>query len=127
MYLLIALTDLGWVIVAICVAFFLFAGWHGARDEAKQKRRKEEHEREVRNYFARQFQRRVDTIGKIQCPQCKWTGHWGDAMSYEEFFAYEIINDYGLTLKAKTYDANNLSNESQYKCPVCKSTNWQKL
>tara|TARA_B100000700_G_scaffold6106_1_gene6493 strand:+ start:861 stop:1010 length:150 start_codon:yes stop_codon:yes gene_type:complete len=49
-------------------------------------------------------------------------------MSYQEFFAYELHIKHKVKIdETLIRDADNLSDESQYKCPVCKSTNWQKV
>lgn len=82
----------------------------------------------VHQRFQREYEQRKQAIGKIVCPQCKWTGNWGDGMSYQEFFAYELHVKHRVRIdKTLVRDSNNLSRESQYKCPMCKSTNWQKV
>ena len=84
-------------------------------------------QRLIHERFCNEFEKRKQAIGKIVCPQCKWTGNWGDGMSYQEFFAYELVKyEVGID-EMLIRDANNLSNEAQYKCPMCKSTNWQKV
>ena len=89
--------------------------------------RYEQRQRDVYKQFEDEFEKRKQAIGKIVCPQCKWTGNWGDGMSYQEFFAYELVKyEVGID-EMLIRDANNLSNEAQYKCPMCKSTNWQKV
>ena len=84
-------------------------------------------QRLIHERFCDEFEKRKQAIGKIVCPQCKWTGNWGDGMSYQEFFAYELVKyEVGID-EMLIRDANNLSNEAQFKCPMCKSTNWQKV
>ena len=75
-----------------------------------------------------EFENRKQTIGQIVCPQCQWTGEWGEGMSYQEFFAYEIRVKHKCWIDEKLVgEADNLDRESQFKCPMCKSTNWQKV
>ncbi len=48
--------------------------------------------------------------------------------AYQEFFAYELHVKHKVKIDEMLIrDADNLSSESQYKCPLCKSTNWQKV
>ena len=100
------------------------------REEQRQRdvHREEQRQRDVHKQFEDEFGKRKQAIGKIVCPQCKWTGNWGDGMSYQEFFAYELHVKYKVEIDETLIRyADNLSNESQYKCPLCKSTNWQKV
>ena len=60
---------------------------HAEQEDAKRKR---EVHQEVHRKFQKEFWNRQKAIGKIVCPQCEWTGNWGDEMSYQEFFAYEL-------------------------------------
>ena len=118
-------------------AFALLAGFliwgivaeYQNRDQEEQRQRDEEQrQRDVHKQFEDEFGKRKQAIGKIVCPQCEWTGNWGDGMSYQEFFAYELHVKHKVEIdETLIYDADNLSNESQYKCPMCKSTNWQKV
>ena len=90
--------------------------------------RYEQRQRDVHKQFEDEFGKRKQAIGKIVCPQCKWTGNWGDGMSYQEFFAYELHVKHKVKVdETLIRDADNLSDESQFKCPMCKSTNWQKV
>ena len=99
---------------------------HDKDQEPIQNLERQRHE-QVHRKFRQEFVNRQNAIGKIVCPQCKWTGNWGDGMSYQEFFAYELVKyEVGID-EMLIRDANNLSNEAQYKCPMCKSTNWQKV
>ena len=94
---------------------------------AEQKRERKR-EREVHEYFQNEFEKRKQAIGQIVCPQCQWTGTWGEGMSYQEFFAYDLHKKYEVKIdELLVREADNLNLESQFKCPMCKSTNWQKV
>lgn len=90
--------------------------------------KEQERQRSIHEKFQREYEQRKQAIGRIVCPQCKWTGNWGDGMSYEEFFIYELVevNKVRVSHRVDT-NIHVLNSESQYKCPVCKSTNWQKV
>ena len=102
-----------------------------AKEAIRQRKRLQaeaNRQRKVHQYFDGEFRNRQHAIGQIVCPQCKWTGCWGEGMSYQEFFAYELHVKHKVKIDEMLIrDADNLSNESQYKCPMCKSTNWQKV
>jgi hypothetical protein len=131
-----------WMVLLLFMLFFAsLAGipiWILSRKDPKheewvkglqeEERKEEQRQRDVHKQFEDEFGKRKQAIGKIVCPQCKWTGNWGDGMSYQEFFAYELHVKYKVEIdETLIRDADNLSNESQYKCPMCKSTNWQKV
>ena len=94
----------------------------------KERRQEKQRQRGIHNKFKSEFANRKQTIGQIVCPQCQWTGEWGEGMSYQEFFAYEIRVKHKCWIDEKLVgEADNLDRESQFKCPMCKSTNWQKV
>ena len=97
--------------------------------KAEEERHQEQHrQRGIHKKFKTEFENRKQTIGQIVCPQCQWTGEQGDGMSYQEFFAYELHIKHKVKIdETLIRDADNLSDESQYKCPVWKRTNWQKV
>lgn len=77
--------------------------------------------------YREKYEQRKQSIGTIECPQCKWTGQWGTGMTYEEFFLYDLTVIHGLDVSLSVHTPSNLSDEAQYKCPQCKSINWQKV
>ena len=94
----------------------------------KLRLQEEQRARKIHEQFQHEYEQRKQALGQIVCSQCEWTGNWGEGMSYQEFFAYELhVKHQVATDNTLIRDANNLSQEAQYKCPVCKSTNWQKL
>ena len=131
----------GFLLVFVVIAVFVSLSKQEAarkkrerKEQGKERRRKERHlrdlerQREVHKEFLSKFEQQQQAIGKIECPQCGWTGNWGDGMSYQEYFAYELHVKHKVKIdETLIRDANNLSSESQYKCPMCKSTNWQKV
>ena len=78
--------------------------------------------------FQKEYEQKKQALGKIVCHQCNWTGNWGEGMSYEEFFVYELVQVHQCQV-SHNVDTNlhYLNSETQYKCPMCKSPNWQKV
>ena len=119
----------GSILVAFCYQFCkgLVAAHDASKKTEKARRQEKYRQRGIHRKFEIEFENRKQTIGQIVCPQCQWTGKWGEGMSYQEFFAYELHVKHEVSIdETLIRGADNLSNESQYKCPVCKSTNWQK-
>ena len=119
------------VFVLSGIYYQVHKGLAAARDASKKaeeaKRQEKHRQRGIHKKFKTEFENRKQTIGQIVCPQCQWTGTWGEGMSYQEFFAYEIRVKHKCWIDEKLVgEADNLDRESQYKCPMCKSTNWQK-
>jgi len=78
--------------------------------------------------FQKEYEQKKQALGKIVCHQCNWTGNWGEGMSYEEFFVYELVQVHQCQVSTNV-DTNlhYLNSETQYRCPMCKSPNWQKV
>ena len=81
----------------------------------------------VHQKFHREYEQRKQAIGRIVCPQCKWSGNWGDGMSYQEFFVYELFSNNVIPTEEIDLNIHYMNTQAQYKCPMCQSTNWQKV
>ena len=134
------LTDTGAVLIwlgsiwAVVVPYWVLRrrGWQAEKNRQMLMRQREiererQREKGIRDRYFQAYEARKQTIGKIVCPQCKWTGDWGTGMTYEEFFLYELTVKHGLTTGLCEHTSGNLNSEAQYKCPMCNSANWQKV
>ena len=115
-----------WLVIVYLVLAYIFIA--NIRNGFLDRKLEKERLRNLHKKLSEQYEQRKQAIGRIVCPQCKWTGNWGDGMSYEEFFIYELVevNKVRVSHRVDT-NIHVLNSESQYKCPVCKSTNWQKV
>ena len=93
--------------------------------------KKQEKLRSIRQHYSQRYAQKRSSIGKIKCPQCHWTGNWGDGVSYETWFVEDLLDrkviDRTAYFNHVSLLRQKVTKEGEYKCPRCNSTNWHKV
>ena len=119
-----------WVWQTVVLSFRTEAAWQIHRRNGKKGRRRKgcgaSTPASLHQKFHREYEQRKQAIGRIVCPQCKWSGNWGDGMSYQEFFVYELFSNNVIPTEEIDLNIHYMNTQAQTNT-MCQSTNWQKV
>ena len=120
----------GSIVVGVFTIWIFSSQYRWSKENADRQRKASAEVAKVNNIvssYQEKYEQRKQSIGTIECFQCKWTGQWGTGMTYEEFFLYDLTVKHKLKVSLSIHSPSNLNDDAQYKCPQCKSINWQKV